>query len=120
MDDVIRHVGLSALAALACFAQSSPSIRVNVRLVNVAFSARDGSGRLVPSLEREEIEAYDDGAPVKIAFFAKGTELPLSLGLIVDGSGSQRRFFKRHHRDVETFLANVLRPADRAFLLCFG
>jgi Ca-activated chloride channel family protein len=115
-----RLARLFGVFALACCAQDAPPMRVNVRLVNVAFSARDASGRLVTSLQKEDIEAYDDGAQVKVAFFAKGTELPLSLGLVVDVSGSQHRFVKRHQRDVEVFLTSVLRPADRAFLLCFG
>jgi len=117
---VTRSASLSALIGLTCFAQSPPPIRVNVRLVNVSFSARDTGGRLVTSLDKGDIEAFDDGVQANIAFFAKGGELPLRLGLIVDASGSQHRFVKQHERDLETFLASVLRPADRAFLLCFG
>jgi Ca-activated chloride channel family protein len=120
MHVMTRFAGVFALVALACFSQDSRPIRVNVRLVNVSFSARDTEGRLVTSLAKEDMEAYDDGEQVNIAFFAKGTELPLRLGLVVDASGSQERFFKRHERDLQVFLTSVLRPADRAFLLCFG
>jgi Ca-activated chloride channel family protein len=119
-DLVIRFAALCPLIVLAGFAQDSPPLRVDVRLVNISFSARDGSGRLDASLGKSDVEAFDDGVPVKVAFFAKGTELPLSLGLLVDASGSQEKFFKRHQRDLEKFLASVLRPADRAFLVCFG
>lgn len=115
-----RFPAVCVLIALSCVAQSLPPIRVNVRLVNVSFSARDAAGRLVTSLGKEDIEVYDDGAQSKVAFFAKGTELPLTLGLLVDASGSQQKFVKRHARDLETFLRSVLRPSDRAFLLCFG
>jgi len=117
---VTRLAVLSVLIPVSFFAQESPSISVKVRLVNVSFSARDTAGRWVTTLYRQDIEVFDDGVQARIDFFAKGTESPLSLGLIVDASGSQERFFKRHQRDVETFLASVLRPADRAFLLCFG
>ena len=86
-----RLTALSVLIPVSFFAQESPSISVKVRLVNVSFSARDTAGRLVTSLEREDIEAFDDGVQARIDFFAKGTESPLSLGLIVDGSGSQER-----------------------------
>jgi Ca-activated chloride channel family protein len=44
----------------------------------------------------------------------------LSIGLIVDASGSQSKFISRHVQDVRTFLEGVLRPSDRAFALCFG
>jgi Ca-activated chloride channel family protein len=113
-----RFAAVSGL--VLCFAQDSPPIRVNVRLVNVGFSARDTAGRLLTTLEKQDLEVYDDGVQAKIAFFAKGTELPLRLGLLVDNSGSQEKFSKRHHRDLEKFLASVLHPADRAFLVCFG
>jgi Ca-activated chloride channel family protein len=46
--------------------------------------------------------------------------MPLTLGLIADVSGSQDRFVKRHHHDLETFLEQVLTSRDRAFLVCFG
>ncbi len=115
-----RFPVLCAFLVLGGSAQTVAPIRVNVRLVNVSFSARDAAGRLVTSLEKDDIEVYDDAAQAKVAFFAKGIELPLTLGLLVDASGSQQKFFKRHERDLETFLKSVLRPADRAFLLCFG
>jgi Ca-activated chloride channel homolog len=44
----------------------------------------------------------------------------LTLGLIVDVSGSQDQFGKEHKKDVETFLKEILRPRDRVFLVCFG
>jgi Ca-activated chloride channel family protein len=62
----------------------------------------------------------EDGVAQTIQFFARETELPLSLGLICDVSGSQDRFLKRHNHDVETFLNTVLRPSDHVFVVCFG
>jgi Ca-activated chloride channel family protein len=75
---------------------------------------------LVPNLDRDDFEVFEDGVPQKISFFARTTDLPLSLGLIVDASGSQEHFVKQHHRDLEKFLKNTLTPRDRAFLVCFG
>ena len=46
--------------------------------------------------------------------------MPLTLGLIVDASGSQDHFSQQHKHDLEVFLQDVLRPNDRAFMLCFG
>jgi hypothetical protein len=46
-------------------------IRVNVRLVNVAFSARDSRGALVESLTKDEVEVFEDAVPQQISFFAK-------------------------------------------------
>lgn len=102
------------------FAQDLNAIKVNVRLVNVAFTVRDPAGKLVTTLTKEDFEVLDDGQQQPISFFARGEDLPLSLGLIVDASGSQEHFVKQHHHDLQTFLKNVLTPRDRAFLICFG
>ena len=95
-------------------------ISVSVNLVNVAFSAHDAQGKLVQNLTRDDIELYEDAVPQKIEFFARSTDLPLTLGLVVDASGSQDHFGKQHKKDLEVFLKQILRPQDRVFLLCFG
>ncbi|HXY26415.1 MAG TPA: VWA domain-containing protein [Candidatus Acidoferrum sp.] len=95
-------------------------IHVDVNLVNVSLTARDARGALVDNLSKDDIEVFEDAVPQKIAFFARSTDLPLTLGLIVDASGSQEHFSKKHEKDVEVFLSDVLGPKDRVFLLCFG
>jgi Ca-activated chloride channel family protein len=108
------------LAACAALAQKLASIRVDVSLVNVGFSVRDAAGKLVTNLSQEEIEVTEDGVPQKISFFARSTDVPLNLGLIMDVSGSQQSFIKPHMHDLQTFLKNVLRPQDKAYLMAFG
>jgi hypothetical protein len=54
------------------------------------------------------------------SFFRKSTDLPLTLALIVDVSGSQDHFGKKHEKDLQVFLKEVLGPRDRVFLVCFG
>jgi hypothetical protein len=103
-----------------CFGQEPPAIRVDVRLVNVTFSVRDAHGTLVTNLTKDDFEVLDDGVPQTISFFARSADLPLTLGLIVDMSGSQEHFMKQHRHDLQEFLKNVLTPRDRAFLICFG
>jgi VWFA-related protein len=95
-------------------------IRVNVRLVNVAFSAHDSHGAPVENLTKDEVEVFEDAVPQKISFFAHSVDVPLTLGLIVDFSGSQDQFSKQHERDLQVFLKDVLGPKDRVFLVCFG
>jgi Ca-activated chloride channel homolog len=81
---------------------------------------RDAHGALVDNLTKEDVEIFEDNAPQKIAFFARSVDVPLTLGLIVDASGSQEHFSKKHEKDLAVFLKTVLGPKDRAFLLCFG
>ncbi len=112
------RLGSSIVAAAICLAQSP--IRVDVKLVNVSFAVRDSRGALVSNLDRDDFEVFEDGVPQKISFFARTTDLPLSLGLIVDASGSQEHFVKQHHHDLEKFLKRTITGRDRAFLVCFG
>lgn len=100
--------------------QAQEPIRVDVNLVNVAFTVRDAGGALAPNLTRDDFEVFEDGVPQKISFFARSTDVPLTLGLVMDMSGSQEHSMKPHHRDLEAFLRKVVEPRDRAFLICFG
>jgi Ca-activated chloride channel homolog len=114
------------LAVCACVfaanlrARAQESIKIDVNLVNVAFSVRDANGALVDGLTQDDFEVLEDSAPQKIAHFVKSTDLPLTLGLDVDASGSQDHFEKQHEHDLDTFLKAVLGPNDRAFLVGFG
>ena len=71
-------------------------------------------------MNKDDFEVLEDGVPQTIRYFTRETELPLSLGIIVDASGSQEKFLKPHHHDVAKFLQTVLRPSDQAFAVCFG
>ena len=95
-------------------------MRVDVNLVNVAFTARDAGGALVSNLTKDDVELYEDAVPQKIEFFARSTDLPLTLAFIMDVSGSQEHFEKKHRKDLQVFLEEVLGPKDRAFMICFG
>jgi len=111
------------LALLFCLFVASTGqepIRVKVRLVNVAFSARDSRGALVQNLTKDDVKVFEDAVPQQISFFAHGVDVPLTLGLIVDFSGSQDQFSKQHEHDLQVFLKDVLGPKDRAFLVGFG
>jgi Ca-activated chloride channel family protein len=106
------------LLPIVCAGQAT--FRSDVRLVNVSFSVRDAGGRLIEDLKQDNFEVMEDGAPQKIAFFARSTDVPLSLGLVVDLSGSQASFVKAHQKDLRTFLDRVLTSQDRALLVCFA
>lgn len=116
----VALAGSAAIFATKTWAQDPPPIRVDVRLVNVAFTARDSSGKLILDLTKDDFEVYEDNVKQNVALFSQSRDLPLSLGLVVDMSGSQAHFHKKHDKDLRTFLKSVLTPRDRAFLLCFG
>jgi Ca-activated chloride channel homolog len=111
---------VAAASLFVAILPAQQNIQVHVNLVNVAFTARDANGALVDNLTKDDIELFEDAAPQKVEFFAKSTDLPLTLGLVVDASGSQEHFEKKHQKDLEVFLKEVLGPKDRAFMVCFG
>jgi Ca-activated chloride channel family protein len=106
------------LAPFLCPGQTA--FRADVHLINVGFSVRDSQGKFVTNLTQDDFEVLEDGVPQKISFFARSVDVPLTLGLIVDASGSQASFVKAHQKDLKTFLNTVLGSRDRAFMLCFG
>src|SRR5258708_37311428 len=102
-------VCLAAIAVpLVCAPQDPAPIRVDVSLVNVGFSVRDEKGNLVTNLTQDDFEITEDGVPQKISFFARSTDVPLTLGLIMDVSGSQQSFVNPHHNDLQAVLKTVL------------
>jgi Ca-activated chloride channel homolog len=120
----VRGWMAAMVAAVASFmgavSGAQEAIKVDVKLVTVAFSVRDGNGVLVDNLTKEDFEVDEDTVPQKIAYFARSVDVPLTLGLIVDASGSQEHFTKKHQHDLEVFLKDVLGPKDRVFLVGFG
>jgi Ca-activated chloride channel family protein len=119
-----RKLAVLLFACLCCSFVGSglgqEPFRVNVRLVNVAFSARDAQGVLIDNLTKDDVEVFEDAVPQKISFFAHSVDVPLTLGLVVDFSASQHQFSKQHEHALEIFLKDVLGPRDRAFLVGFG
>jgi Ca-activated chloride channel family protein len=108
------------LLAVSSPAQNVPVIHVETHLIDTTLSVRDAEGHIVSGLTQNDFTVVEDGVPQKIRFFAHDTQLPLSIGLIIDESGSQEKFVKEHEKDIEAFLKEVLEPSDQAFALCFG
>jgi len=123
---LLRRRGLLAGLAVALLAlavgvgRGQEPIRVKVNLVSVAFVARDANGALVNNLTQDDVEVLEDAIPQKVAFFSRSADVPLTLGVVVDASGSQDHFSKQHKNDLEVFFKDVLGPKDRVFLVGFG
>lgn len=100
--------------------QPPPTYSAGVKVVNVFATVRDKDGRIVRNLTQDDFMLEEDGRPQVIRYFAQQSDLPLTLGLLVDTSGSERRMIGVERDASETFLDTVLRPEkDRAFLIHF-
>ncbi|HWN75316.1 MAG TPA: VWA domain-containing protein [Candidatus Udaeobacter sp.] len=107
------------LAALPLPSQQSP-ITVNVAAVNLLATVRDKHGNLVRNLSKDDFSLEQDAKPQTITYFAKESDLPLTLGLLVDTSLSQRLVLDQERTASRSFLDHVLREdKDKAFLIHF-
>jgi VWFA-related protein len=94
------------------------SVRVNV--VNVLATVRDKHGKIVPNLTQSDFVLTEDGRPQTIHYFTKESDLPLTLGLLVDTSMSQRRVLDQERTASHSFLDQMVREdKDKAFVIHF-
>ncbi len=120
----IRSMILGSAILLGIFSlawpQETPSFKVEVDLVNIMATVRDEQGRLVNSLTKEDFILEEEGQPQEIEYFSSDTDLPLTLGLLVDTSMSQSRILEEERQASYQFLEDILRPeSDLAFVMSF-
>src|SRR5271155_2507671 len=100
--------------------QQGPTISVNVKLVTMFATVRDKHGALVRNLTKDDFVLQQDGHPQTITYFAPDSDLPLTLGLLVDTSGSQRRLLDQERDASHAFIDHLLREdKDKAFVIHF-
>ena len=97
-----------------------PTIKVDVDVVNILAAVRDKKGALVPNLEQADFTVLEDGKPQSIKYFTRETDLPLTIGLLIDVSASQGNLIQIERDAAAQFFTQVLRKKDEAFLLSFG
>lgn len=116
----MRALPVLLVAAAAALAQDSPTIKVDVNLVNVLCTVRNKSNGLVGNLEKSDFTLFEDGKKQEIKYFTRETDLPLTIGLLVDVSASQERLIDTERTAAHEFFTKVLRQKDEAFLISFG
>jgi VWFA-related protein len=100
--------------------QQKPDVTVQVKVVNVPATVRDKHGKIVSNLTKDDFIIEEDGRPQDVHYFSQESNLPLTLGLLVDTSLSQRRVLDQERSASSSFLDQMLRPEkDQAFLIHF-
>ena len=94
------------------------TLKVNVNLVNVYFSVRDKSG-YITNLHKDDCAIYEDKNLQKTKNFTQEKNLPLTIGILLDTSGSQQNVLPLEQQSGAEFLKDVLTPKDEAFLISF-
>ena len=95
------------------------TLKVNVNLVDLFFTVKDKNGELVPHLTKNDCTVTEDKAPQTLKSFVAETSQPLTLGILLDTSGSQQNVLPLEQDAGTQFLERVLKPKDEAFLLSF-
>ena len=113
-------LGSGVLLAVGILVAQDDVIKIEVNLVNVLASVRSKSGALIGNLQKEDFKVFEDGKEQSIKSFVRETDLPLTLGLLVDTSGSQANLINTEEQAASQFFSKVLRTKDVAFLIQFG
>src|ERR1700678_4437696 len=95
------------------------TLKVNVNVVQLFFNVKDKKGVLIPNLNKGDFDIAEDGRPQTIKYFTAESNLPLTLGILIDSSGSQQRVLDMEKEVGGSFLESILRPKDEAFVISF-
>jgi Ca-activated chloride channel family protein len=98
----------------------TPTLKVGTAIVAVPAIVRDKSGAPVSGLTRDAFLLKQDGKPQQVRYFSQGSDLPLTLALMVDTSGSQRNCIRDEIIAGRVFFSAMMKkPEDRAVLVQF-
>ena len=95
------------------------TFRANVNVVQLFFNVKDKKGGLIPSLPKENFQVFEDGKPQTIKYFSSDSDLPLTLGILIDSSLSQQNVLEMEKQVGGAFLSEILREKDMAFVMSF-
>jgi VWFA-related protein len=110
---------LSVVSLLPASGQDT-TFSTDVKVVNVFATVRDKQGQIVRNLTKDDFALDEDTHPQTIRYFSQEINLPLTLGLLIDTSASQRRVLEKERTASYTFLERVLREdKDQAFVIHF-
>jgi len=99
--------------------RATTTLKVNVNLVSLYYTVRDKRGGLIPNLTKDDCSILEDKQPQKIKNFSAESDLPLTLGILLDTSGSQQNVLPMEQQTGSAFLKRILRSKDEAFLVSF-
>src|SRR5215472_13935892 len=100
--------------------QQNPTFSTEVKVVNIFATVRDKKGQIITDLAKEDFLLDEEGRPQTIQYFSRESDLPLTLGLLVDTSGSQRNVLADERSASYRFFDQILREdRDQAFVIHF-
>ena len=110
---------ITALAAGLVCAAPPGQIRVEVNLVNLFATVRDKHKAIITGLSKDDFQVFEDGQPQEITNFSVEANLPITLGLLIDTSGSETYMLSGEKEAASRFLGRVMRKGDLAMVMSF-
>lgn len=99
--------------------QSSAPLEVQTTVVNVFTTVRDRHNGIVSDLGKNDFKVFEDGVEQKISYFTKEVDLPLSLALLMDTSGSMQAILSAEKEAASNFVEEVMHKKDEALIMSF-
>jgi VWFA-related protein len=99
--------------------QPVTTLKAHVDVVQLFFNVKDKKGGLIPSLPKDNFQVFEDGKPQIVKYFSSESELPLTLGILIDASASQERVLEMEKEVGGAFVSQILRAKDMAFVMSF-
>jgi VWFA-related protein len=96
------------------------TVKVNVNVVGLFFNVKDKHGALIPNMTKDDFQVLEEGTPQTIKYFAADSNLPLTLGILIDSSGSQRNVLDMEKQVGGAFLHQILTDKDEAYVIDFN
>jgi VWFA-related protein len=100
--------------------ESMETLKINVDIVQFFFNVKDKKGGFVGNLPKDEFQLLEDSKPQTIKYFSAESNLPLTLGILIDSSASQERVLGMEQEVGGAFLSQILREKDMAFVIDFN
>jgi VWFA-related protein len=99
--------------------QSSAPLQVQTTVVNVFTTVRDRHNGIISDLSKNDFKVFEDGVEQKISYFTKEVDLPLSLALLMDTSGSMQEILNAEKEAASNFVEEVMHKKDEAIVMSF-
>jgi VWFA-related protein len=116
---ILSYLCVASLAGGLALATPPPQIRVQVNLVNLFATVRDKHKAIVTGLKQDDFQVYEDGQLQEITNFSAESNLPITLGILMDTSGSEYYMLSGEKEAGSRFLGRVLRKGDLAMIMTF-
>jgi VWFA-related protein len=99
--------------------ESGHTLKAQTNLVDVFVTARGKHNAIISDLTKDDFKVYEDGQEQKVAYFDKETNLPLTLGILIDTSGSMQNILDAEQDTASRFVRDIMRKKDEAMVIGF-